>query len=95
MIIAKGEKLDKIEVKARETKKKMDSFENVLRSGNQEAIIKYLEDKNIFDSNIFDCYSILWMLRDHKFYEKVIPILRRRKYYNESIWVFGFYHKDL
>ena len=95
MIIAKGERLDKMEVKTRETKRKMDSFENVLRSGNQDAIIKYLEEKNIFDSNIFDPYSILWMLRERKYYERVIPILRKRKFYEESIWVFGFLHKDL
>ena len=95
MIIAKGERVEKLEVKVRETKKKMDSFDNVLRSGNHEAILKYIEEKNIFDPNIFNSSSILWMLREHKFYSKVLPVLRKRRFYEDSIWVFGFYHKDL
>ena len=94
-IIAKGEQIRNIEVKLKETKKKMDSFDDVMRSGDQQAILKYVEEKNIFDDNIFDPYSVLWMLRDKEFFTKLVGILRARKFYERKIWMFGLLHRDI
>lgn len=35
------------------------------------------------------------MLRDKKFYEQVIKIFRKRKFFEREIWVFGYLHKDM
>ena len=66
-----------------------------MRSGDQQAILKYVEEKNIFDDNIFDPYSVLWMLRDKEFFTKLVGILRARKFYERKIWMFGLLHRDI
>lgn len=73
----------------------MDSFSNILRSGNYNQILKYVEEKNIYDKNIFNPSMILWMLRDVKFYSQIINILKKRKFFIKQIWVFAYLHKDM
>jgi len=94
-IIAKATPFDLIEVKQYSTVKKMESFNDVLRSGNEADILDFLAKKNIFDSNIFQPASILWMLKKKELYENVIKILKKRCYMNEEIWMFSLYHKDI
>lgn len=60
----------------------MESFNDVIHSGSQEDILEFISKKNIFDYNVFQPTSILWMLRDKKVYESVISIFRKRCYYN-------------
>lgn len=72
----------------------MSSFDDILRSGNKEEILKFLENKNIFDSRIFDISNILWMLKDKAFFNAVIKIFRNRRIYYDNVWMFGIYHKD-
>lgn len=95
LVIAKAEQVPKLNVLERETTKKMDTLENVLKSGEKESIIDFLKTKNIFDSKIFDPSSILWMLRDKEFYERVVEVLRNRKFFVPEIWNFGLFHHDL
>jgi len=52
--------------------KKIDTFKNVLKSGEKKLILEFLENKNIFDPNIFDPSLLLWMLKDKKFYNQTI-----------------------
>ena len=94
-IIGKAEPIRDIEVKLKESKKKMESFDDVMRSGDKEAILKYVEGKNIFDGNIFDPYSVLWMLRDKDFFKRLVGVLRGRKFYERKIWMFGMVHRDM
>lgn len=61
----------------------MESFADVMRSGDQEAILKYVEEKNIHDQKLFDPHSILWMLKEKSFYERLMPILKKRRYMNQ------------
>lgn len=95
LVIAKAEQIPKIGVMERETTKKMDTLENVLKSGDKESIIEYLRTKNIFDSKLFDPVSILWMLKEKEFYFKVIEVFRSRKFFVPEIWTFGMLHRDL
>lgn len=73
----------------------MDTLENVLKSGNKDAVLDYIQNKNIFDFKIFDPQYILWMLKEKDFFLKVIDILRKRKFYYSEIWILGYYHSDL
>jgi len=73
----------------------MDTLENILKSGQKEAIVQYLQTKNIFDPKIFDPTFVLWMLKDKEFFLKILGILRSRKYYLSEIWIFGYYHNDI
>ena len=82
-IIAKAEEVEKIVVKLHESRSgKMESFADVMRSGDQEAILQYVAEKNIHDQKLFDPHSILWMLKDKSFYERLMAILKKRKYVN-------------
>ena len=55
-------------------------------------ILKYFE-KDIFNDE--DISNILYLLKNDKdFYNKLIQILRKRGYYNNKGWSFGFHHKD-
>jgi hypothetical protein len=94
-VIAKGEEVDKIEVLETETVKKMDTLENVLKSGQKESILQYLQTKNIFDHKIFEPSSVLWMLKEKEFYLKVVEVLKNRKYFIPQVWMFGYLHGDV
>lgn len=74
---------------------KLESFEDILRSGDKDQVITFLEKRNIFDSKVFKPTEILWMLKEKDLYYKIIEILRKRSYFNTSIWEFAFLHNDL
>jgi hypothetical protein len=63
-IIAKANKVPLIKAKKVWTINKLESFEDILRSGDKEQVITFLETRNIFDSNIFKPTEILWMLKE-------------------------------
>ena len=94
-VIAKAVPQETIEVKSFSTVKKMETFSDVIRSGSQNDILEFLENKNIFDPNIFQPESILWMLKDKKVYHRVVDIFRRRCYVNDEIWSYAIFHRDL
>ena len=56
--------MEPLEVVTSELASKKETLDNILRSGDDEQILKYMETKNIFDSNIFNCGMILWKLKD-------------------------------
>jgi len=53
---------------------------------------------NYFNNDIFndvDINNILYLLKNDKdFYNKLISILRKRGYYHNNVWSFGFHYKD-
>lgn len=66
-----------------------------MKSGNKQLIVDLMENKNIFDCNVFNYEDLLWMLKDRKFYHDVIDVLKRRGFYIERVWAYGLYHQDL
>jgi len=34
------------------------------------------------------------MLKDKAFYDQIVELLRKRNYYDDNVWSFGFYHND-
>lgn len=93
-IIAKCNQMPDLQVKKHPTINKLESFQDILRSGDHKQVLKFLETKNIFDSNVFNPNLILWMLKDKEFYQNVIDILRERKMFEPNIWNYAFYHWD-
>ena len=95
-IIGKAEIMGEIEVRLRESRAgKMECFADAMKSGDEGAILKYVEEKNIHDENLFQPESILWLLKEKRFYDRLMPILRRKKYTNEQIQLFSLLHEDL
>lgn len=66
-----------------------------MAEGEEEDIIRYLETKNVFDTQFFRPHEILWMLKDKNRFERIIRILRNRGFISIEIWRFGFLHNDL
>lgn len=56
--------MEKIKVTEKETIKKMDTLENVLNSGDKNAVLEYLKNKNIFEPLVFKINYIKWMLKE-------------------------------
>jgi hypothetical protein len=94
-IISKCAAKPPIVVRKHPTVNKLQSFNDILSSGDRNEIIKFIRTKNIFDLNIFTPSSVLWMLKDKAFYSEVIAALRERRFYNQEIWNFGFFHNDI
>ena len=53
---------------------------------------------NYFSNDIFndeDVNNVLYLLKNNKdFYYEFIKILRKRGYYHQNVWSFGFHHRD-
>lgn len=94
-IIAKCAPRPPITFKQHHTINKLESFNDILRSGSHQEIINFIRTKNIFDRNVFTPESILWILKDKDFYTQVIDCLKERKFYSRHIWNFAFHHSDL
>ena len=67
-----------------------------MQSANRnEDVLEFLRTQNLLKGEKgFGFYLMLWMLRDKAFFKKVIEVLRERFIYDESVWMYGFYHKD-
>ena len=73
-----------------------ETFRDILLSGNNKAIIEFLATANLYKGEKgFNFSDILWMLKDKVFFTEVTETLRSRKIYDDLVWKYGFYHKDL
>lgn len=93
-VISKAISLDKILVKDLRMVKKLETLNDVLVSGSKSDIIDFLKNKNIFDTTTFNAYSILWLLKEKEMYSEVIKIFKSRSFFDNTVWQFGFLHKD-
>ena len=71
---------------------------NILSDDSVDSKNKLKNILNYFTNDIFndeDIGNILFLLKNDKsFYNNIINILRKRGYYNNNLWAFGFHHKD-
>lgn len=71
----------------------LESFRDILSSGDTELILRKLQDKNFFtDFNIDD---LLWMARDPALYATLINIFRTRRIFDARLWAFSILHSDM
>ena len=78
-------------------REKIESFENfsdVVLSRDSDKICEYLESKNPFSVD-YRLDLIYFMLKNKEFYERVIEILKKREIFNETIYSFSLFHKDV
>ncbi len=71
---------------------------NILANDSITSENKIEKILNYFKNDIFndeDIKNILYLLKNNnKFFLDLINTLRKRGYYNEEVWSFGFHHKD-
>ena len=73
----------------------IETFKDILMTGNNEAVFNYLRTENLLQKGKgFSLNSIYWMLKEKPVYEEIIKILRERRIYVTTVWQFGFFHQD-
>ncbi|CAD8169732.1 unnamed protein product [Paramecium octaurelia] len=72
----------------------LEVIEDILGTGNKTNIIKFLENKNIFDEKVFKSYQIAHLYEDKDFYLKVLNIYRAKKFQDSQILNYAVYHAD-
>ena len=66
--------------------KKMETFMDILKNGNQSDILQFIETKNILNLNIFKFQDVYWLaVKDKNFYLDVMKILKRRNIYDYNL----------
>jgi len=68
---------------------------DIIASGNLEAIISFLKEKNLLNRNLFKYSDIYWLLNSKEHYQKLIPIFREKGMYDCTIWSYAYKHHDL
>lgn len=79
-------------VKKKTFKGMMDSITEILVSGSKADILAFLEQKNLFNAKLFNPRDIYWLMKDEKFFLQVVSILRKRYFFDPTIWAFSIYH---
>lgn len=96
VILSTANNIGPIEVKRELTLLKLETFYDILRNGNLQDILKFIEEKNIRNSQIFNFSDIYWLVFDNKeFYEKYISILKKRFIFDYNSWTYCLHHYDI
>lgn len=73
----------------------VETFKDILMTGDNKAVFDFLRTSNLLqDKKGFSFQLILWMLINKEIYSEIVKILRERRIYVNSVWQFGFFHKD-
>jgi hypothetical protein len=72
----------------------LESFQDIVSSGNADLIMRHLADKNLFSSDI-KLDSVLWLARDPEQYTCLLSIYRNKRVFHPSLWAFSVVHNDL
>ena len=94
LVIAKG-KIKEFEVVESQKleKDKIKSIDDVLEQGNKKQILEFIKNTNVIKQN--DLSKILYLLSDKNFFESLIQILESKFYYDDNIWQYSIYHKNI
>ena len=74
-------------------KDKIKTIDDVLEQGNKKQILEFIKNSNVIKRN--DLNKILYLLSDKNFFENLIKILENKFYYDDNIWQYSIYHKNI
>jgi hypothetical protein len=72
----------------------LETFKDVIASGNAELIVKAVKEKNLFVKG-FALEDILWLARDPAMYAALIEVFRSKRTFDPRLWAFSMVHCDL
>lgn len=69
------------------------NIQNILECGKKKDILEFFRtnQNSINRSNLSKVY---WILKDKKFFEDIISILKDKYFFDIEVWAFAFYHKS-
>lgn len=73
----------------------MDSLQDILNYGSAEDILKFMSEKNLYNSNIFNINQVMWLLQDKTHYAKALDILKDKCFFNAVAWGYSVKHSDI
>ncbi|EAR85110.2 hypothetical protein TTHERM_00530680 (macronuclear) [Tetrahymena thermophila SB210] len=82
------------DVKEKRTVSNLETMNEILQKGSKEDILKFVQTKNILNTNIFQFNEIYYLLKDKSFYQKFVEILKNRKVFDTITWAYSIYHGD-
>jgi len=75
--------------------KVLDSLQDILNYGSPEDILKFMSEKNLYNTKIFNINQVLWLLQDEKHYTEALKILKDKCFYENRAWSYSVKHGDL
>ncbi|KAL4490234.1 hypothetical protein ABPG72_004273 [Tetrahymena utriculariae] len=82
------------DVKEKRTVSNLETMNEILQKGSKDDILKFVQTKNILNTNIFQFNEIYYLLKDKSFYQKFVEILKNRKVFDTISWAYSIYHGD-
>ena len=73
------------------SKQDTDSWEYVSQNGSDDELLSYLRRENVL---ALDLDKIAFRMKSRRFFEAVLPLLRARHVYNNTLWSFALLHDD-
>lgn len=89
---------NKVDLKVVSQRKEVsfETFRDILASADNEAILNFLNTANLLKGDKgFNFGDMLWLLKDKSLFIKITDVLRSRRYYDQLVWNYSFFHKDM
>ena len=74
--------------------KELTSLQDILNYGTQEDVLRFMEEKNLYQSNIFDINKVLWLFAEKEHYPRALNTLRDKCFFDSRAWAYSIKHKD-
>ncbi len=69
------------------------SFRDAVATANADAIINIIKRKPIEKNPEFDWEGVYWLLKDVKFFNNLIAVLKQQGRFESTVWSYALYHK--
>ncbi len=69
----------------------MTSWEHVSQQGSASEVMSFLDTHNM---KRIDLSKIAWRMRNREFFEALLPKLKQRHTYDNTLWSYGLLHRD-
>ena len=76
------------------TKISEENFREVLSTGNYDMILNFIKEKPIDGIKGFSWNDMYWLLKDAKFFEPFIKLLRQQKRFESTVWSYSLLHNS-
>lgn len=67
------------------------SWEHVSQQGTAAEVLSFIDSHNV---QRLDLTKIAWRMRDRAFFQSVLPKLKQRHAYDNTLWSYGLLHRD-
>jgi len=76
------------------TKISEENFREVLSTGDYNLILKYIKEKPIDGIKGFSWNDMYWLMKDKKFYEPFVNLMKSQHRFESTVWSYSLEHKQ-